>query len=68
MSIYYTRIIPSKSKKEHLIDLINNIDYAELYGVYTDETNFSGAIKRSLNKGAQHISKDFINTINKMKK
>lgn len=47
---------------------MDNIDYAGLYGVYPGETDFYGAIKRSLNKSVQHISNDFVNTINKMKK
>ena len=40
-------------------------DYAELYGVAPNESNFSGAIKRSLKKGVMHIGENFIEAINK---
>ena len=44
------------------------INYAELYGVATNEQDFSGAIKRSLEKGVTHLGEDFINAINKNRK
>ena len=40
------------------------INYAELYGVKPNESDFSGAIKRSLKNGAVHISENFISFIN----
>lgn len=42
---------------------MDKIDYAELYGVYPGEKDFSDAIKRTLNKGVQHISKEFIDVV-----
>lgn len=34
---------------------MNNIDYAALYGVHPGESDFSGAIERSLNDGIKHL-------------
>ena len=39
---------------------MNDIDYADLYGVKPGETDFSGAIKRSLKEGIKHLDKNFI--------
>jgi len=44
------------------------INYAELYGVADNESDFSGAIKRSLNMGMMHLGENFIETINKIRK
>lgn len=41
----------------------NKIDYAELYGVYPNESDFYGAIIRAKNKEVQHLSKEFIDTV-----
>ena len=48
---------------QNFVKAMDKIDYAELYGVYPDETDFSGAIKRTLNEGVQHISKEFIDVV-----
>ena len=40
-----------------------NIDYAELYGVKSGETDFSGAIQRSLDKGVQYLSDEFMKAL-----
>lgn len=45
-----------------------DIDYGAFYGVKPGETDFYGAIKRSLTKAVQHLdSKEFINCIVKAK-
>ena len=44
------------------------INYAELYGVAPNEQDFSGAIKRSFEKGVTHLGENFIETINKTRK
>ena len=44
------------------------INYAELYGVADNESDFSGAIKRSLNMGMMHLGNDFMEGINKIRK
>lgn len=44
---------------------MNNIDYAELYGVKPGECDFSGAIERSLKEGAKHLSEEFFKIYNK---
>ena len=44
------------------------INYAELYGVADNESDFSGAIKRSRNIGMMHVGKNFTGTINKIRK
>ncbi len=47
------------------------INYAELYGVADNESDFSGAIKRSLEKGVTHLGENFVNfieAINKIRK
>ncbi len=47
------------------------INYAELYGVADNESDFSEAIKRSLNMGVMHLGENFIRfirTINKIRK
>jgi hypothetical protein len=49
-----------KTKREYVM----NINYAELYGVKPNESDFSGAIKRSLKNGVIHISENFVSTIN----
>ena len=41
-----------------------NINYAELYGIKRNESDFSGSIKRSLKNGVVHISGNFISAIN----
>jgi len=41
----------------------NEINYAELYGVFENEPDFYGAIIRAKNKEVQHLSKEFIDTI-----
>ena len=38
----------------------NIIDFAKLYGVRPGETDFSGAIKRTLETGPKHLSNEFI--------
>ena len=43
------------------------INYAELYGVADNESDFSGAIKKSLNVGMLHLGNNFIETINKIR-
>ena len=40
-----------------------DIDYASMYGVKPGETDFGGAIKRSLNESVKHISKEFLEMI-----
>ena len=45
----------------------NNIDYASLYGVKPGETDFSGAIERSLNDGVKHLDKEFLEAIRQYK-
>lgn len=42
---------------------MNNIDYASMYGVKPGETDFGGAIERSLNEGVKHIGKEFLKMI-----
>ena len=37
-----------------------DINYAELYGMKPNESDFSGAINRSLEKGLTHLSENFI--------
>lgn len=44
---------------------MNDINYAELYGVKPGERDFSRAIKRSLKKNIQHLDKKFIKFLNK---
>lgn len=44
------------------------INYAELYGVADNESDFSGAIKRSFNMGLMHLGDNFIGVINKIRK
>ena len=44
---------------------MNDINYAEFYGVKLGEKDFSGAIKRSLKKNIQHLDKKFIKILNK---
>lgn len=44
------------------------INYAELYCVANNESDFSGAIKRSLNMGVLHLGENFIETIIKIRK
>ena len=46
---------------------VMNINYAELYGVKRNESDFSGAIKRSLKNGVVHINGNFISVINGIK-
>ena len=46
---------------------IMNINYAELYGVKPNESDFSGAIKRSLKNGVVHVNKNFISAINNIR-
>ena len=41
-----------------------NINYAELYGIKRNESDFSGVIKRSLKNRVVHISENFISAIN----
>ena len=36
---------------------MKDIDYAALYGVHPGESDFSGAIKRSLKTGIKHLDK-----------
>lgn len=36
------------------------IDFAELYGVRPGETDFSGAVERTLETGPKHLSNEFI--------
>lgn len=43
---------------------VMNINYAELYGIKRNESDFSGSIKRSLKNGVVHISGNFISAIN----
>ena len=45
-----------------------DINYAELYGVKPNESDFSGAIERSLSKDVQHLSKKYLQTIINMRK
>jgi len=48
---------------------INNINYAELYGVRPYEKDFTGAIKRALHNGcATHIGADFLNALADIRK
>jgi hypothetical protein len=42
---------------------MNNIDYASMYGVKPGETDFGGAIERSLNEGVKHIGEEFLKMI-----
>ena len=39
---------------------MNDINYAELYGVKPGESDFSGAIERSLKEGVKHLGKEFV--------
>ena len=36
------------------------IDFGELYGVRPGETDFSGAVERTLETGPKHLSDEFI--------
>ena len=47
------------------IKYMENIDYAALYGVKPGESDFSGAIKRSLKNGIKHLDK-YIKMIQKL--
>lgn len=40
-----------------------NINYAKLYDVKHNESDFSGAIKRALKNGVVHVNKNFISAI-----
>ena len=42
---------------------INDIDYADLYGVRHGEIDFSGAIERSLNDDIKHLDEEFLEAI-----
>lgn len=45
---------------------MENINYAELYWVRPDESDFSGAIERSLEEGVKHLDKEiFLEAIKK---
>lgn len=44
---------------------MNDINYASLYGVKPGETDFCGAIQRSLNKGIKHLDKKIIKILSK---
>lgn len=44
---------------------MNNIDYGALYGVKSGESDFSGAIERSLEEGVKHLDKEFLDAIKK---
>ena len=46
---------------------MNDIDYASLYGVKPGETDFSGAIERSLNDGVKHLDEEFLEDIRQYK-
>lgn len=37
-----------------------DINFAELYDVRPDETDFTGAIDRSLEQGIKHLSENFL--------
>lgn len=37
-----------------------DVDFAELYDVRPGETDFTGAIDRSLEQGIKHLSEDFL--------
>ena len=39
------------------------INYGELYGVLPGETDFSGAIARSLEEGKKHLSGEFLKMV-----
>ena len=43
--------------------MTNEINYTELYGVFENEHDFYGAIIRAKNKEVQHLSKEFIDTV-----
>ena len=45
-----------------------NINYAELYGVKPNESDFRGAIRRSLKNGISHLSKEYLRCIVNLKK
>lgn len=47
---------------------IMEMNYTELYGVRSDESNFSGAIERSLEEGMKHLDQnDFLEAIEEFK-
>ncbi len=41
-----------------------DVNFAELYGVFSNESDFSGAIKRSLKNGKKDLS-NFVKLLNK---
>ena len=45
---------------------MKDIDYAAFYGVHPGESDFSGAIKRSLKTGVKHLD-EYIKMIKKTK-
>lgn len=40
-----------------------NINYAELYGVWLNESDFNGAIERALKNNTRHLDEKFIEMI-----
>ena len=44
---------------------MKDIDYAALYGVHPGESDFSGAIERSLKNGIKHLD-EYIKMIKKL--
>ena len=43
-----------------------NINYAELYGVLVNESNFNGAIERALKSNTSHLGKNYIKMLTKI--
>ena len=46
---------------------MKDIDYAVLYGVHPGESDFSGAIERSLKTGVKHLDEIFMESIRAIK-
>lgn len=44
------------------------INYAELYGVFPNEKDFSGAINRTLSNGVKHLDSSFLDSLKFIKK
>lgn len=47
---------------------MEKINFAELYGLLPDEKDFSENIRRSLKNGVKHLSSDFCNCIEHVRK
>lgn len=50
-------------KKSYICSMEKKINYGELYGVLPGETDFSGAIARSLKDGKKNLSGEFLKMV-----